>query len=314
MTSIKESKELSNKICPSCGGDSFENVGGYCGTASPFNNIDSKLVECSSCSLVHMNPLPTDVEIDNFYENYWDEETSVQSTNSNSLIGYKAQNNSRIDFLLEQNISLDNKTVLDFGAGQGFFEEAIRKRDVKNCNYSAVEADLEMVETLKSRGIDVAPKIDTFDGKQFDVVVLFHVLEHLLDPNKVIEMLMKYVKPGGHLIIEVPNKDYVWKKNYQPHVVFFSEKSIASLFKKFSLGNLTILSCGRSLDILAKEKSFMKMQRHRVGKVLRSLGLKKNKAETGAVISEEFAHNKFEMDKYGNERQWLRVVAQKELN
>lgn len=311
MSPFEDGEDMSNKICPVCGGDSFESVGRYCGTASPFNNKSSKLVECSACGLVHMSPLPKEIEIDDFYESYWDEETSVQSTNSNSLIGYKAQSNSRIDFLLEQNISLENKSVLDFGAGQGFFEEAIRKRDVKNCNYCAVEADLEMVETLKSRGINVAPKIDAFDDKQFDVVVVFHVLEHLLDPNNVIEMLMKYIKPSGFLIIEVPNKDYVWKKNYQPHVVFFSRKSMAALFESFSLSYFAILSCGRSLDVLARERSFMKMQRHRVGKVMRALGLRQQHTGNGSVKSEGFARNEFEMDEYGEERQWLRVVAQK---
>ena len=47
----------------------------------------------------------------------------------------------------------------------------------------------------------------------FDVIFMFHVIEHVLDPSEFISMLYKYLKPGGILVMETPTYDTLTYKN-----------------------------------------------------------------------------------------------------
>ncbi len=299
------------KSCPICGEDSYENVGLYEGRTHPFNNRECRLLRCPVCDLVYMNPLPSERELNEFYKCYWNSETSVQSSSSDSLLGYKAQNKARLDFTLGKVGSLDGKSILDYGAGHGFFEEALRSKQVKDYRYYAVDTDVQMVQNLKEKGINAATAMNAFENTQYDIVVAFHVLEHLTDPLKLIEKLIKLTKHDGFLFLEMPNKDHIWKTIFEPHVLFFSQNAMTSLLNHSFIEDFDIVSCGRSLKILAKERNFVKRQKHRVGRVLRSLGLRRSSANGKGSISEDSARSMYEMDRYGEERQWLRVTARK---
>ena len=56
---------------------------------------------------------------------------------------------------------------------------------------------------LKHAGLD---GMDVFSGKQFDVVCLLNVLEHVADPEKTINQIRKILKKDGILLIDVPNE------------------------------------------------------------------------------------------------------------
>ena len=55
--------------------------------------------------------------------------------------------------------------------------------------------------------LPVLPKISDLlhGGKTFHIVVLFHVLEHVLDPVSFLRSLSQVLRPDGRLVIEVPN-------------------------------------------------------------------------------------------------------------
>ena len=71
---------------------------------------------------------------------------------------------------------------------------------------------------LRSRGVEVFPEKsvryirrrlagDRLKGKQFDLVTIWHVLEHVRDPEAYIERIYRLLKDKGRLVIEVPNFD-----------------------------------------------------------------------------------------------------------
>lgn len=83
----------------------------------------------------------------------------------------------------------------------------------------------------------------TFPPNQFDVVTAFQVFEHLIEPDKEIELLLPMLKPGGLLVIEVPNiatplvnilgtrhRHFV-----QDHVSFFSAQTLSLLMERYGL-------------------------------------------------------------------------------
>jgi SAM-dependent methyltransferase len=69
-------------------------------------------------------------------------------------------------------------------------------------------------------------------GETFDLVYLNHVLEHLFDPARAIELAAGLVRRGGHLYVAVPN---LWNEcaaqaiHYVPHLSIFTERSLRRL-------------------------------------------------------------------------------------
>ena len=96
-----------------------------------------------------------------------------------------------------------NKNVLDFGTGNGGF---LIQADKFAKNVYGCDLDVSLDEHYKAHNLNVKHSIEDF-GQNFDVITMFHVLEHIELPEKVLEGLKKYLNKNGKLIIEVPNSD-----------------------------------------------------------------------------------------------------------
>ena len=96
---------------------------------------------------------------------------------------------------------IKNKRWLDFGCGLGGMLNEI------GCEaYSAVglEPNKTRLKYSKQKGFKIFERIDQIKDNSLDVITLFHVLEHLLDPVKTLKLLKKLDK-NGIIIIEVPH-------------------------------------------------------------------------------------------------------------
>lgn len=126
-----------------------------------------------------------------------------------------------------------DKKVLDFGCGFGGFLSYIS--NVCDCCYG-VDLGLEEREYLNSNGIVCKKTIEQFEEK-FDVITLFHVFEHLENPEYYLCKFKQYLKPKGLLIIEVPNAEDALLDLYDceafadfsywsAHLFLYTEKSL----------------------------------------------------------------------------------------
>lgn len=97
---------------------------------------------------------------------------------------------------------LVNRTVCDFGTGHGLFMRAARDTVQEVCG---VELNALHVAKLKEDGFRVEPSIAAYPEGSFDVVTLFHVLEHLAEPVEMLSEIRSRMKPGARLIVEVPH-------------------------------------------------------------------------------------------------------------
>ncbi|MCK0130381.1 class I SAM-dependent methyltransferase [Flavobacteriaceae bacterium F08102] len=187
-------------------------------------------------SLYKTDPVPKDLA------SYYESDEYISHTDSKkTIIEFIYQTVRRVT--LRQKLRLINrvaiqKSVLDIGCGTGDFikvcenagwnavgiepHEGARKIAQNKCN-GTVHASIEHIET------------------QFDVVTMWHVLEHVVDLEYYLEQLTRLVKPKGSLIIAVPNyrsddaKHYgaYWAAYDVPrHVWHFSQESIQQLFKE----------------------------------------------------------------------------------
>jgi 2-polyprenyl-3-methyl-5-hydroxy-6-metoxy-1,4-benzoquinol methylase len=97
---------------------------------------------------------------------------------------------------------LTGRKVADFGCGRGDFLRLVQPY----CNeVVGVELQQNYVDELNSDGVSCVNNLDAIGDKSLDVVVSFHVLEHLSNPLETLSELMRKIVSGGQVLIEVPN-------------------------------------------------------------------------------------------------------------
>lgn len=131
--------------------------------------------------------------------------------------------------------------MLDIGSGTGDFLFTCKK---DNWNVFGVEPSKEAREISSHKNIEVVSNLSFLEEDRFDVITLWHVLEHVENLFEYIETLKKKLKPDGVLIIAVPNfnsydakfyKEYWAAFDVPRHLWHFSQESIKKLFGNVSM-------------------------------------------------------------------------------
>jgi len=129
-------------------------------------------------------------------------------------------------------------TLLDIGAGTGDF---LIEANKKNWQVAGLEPNEQARALAKEKGIVLELDATKLLSNSFDVITMWHVLEHVPDLSAQIKELKRLLKRGGHLIIAVPNfKSYdalyyksFWAAYDVPrHLWHFSKNSMKTLFEK----------------------------------------------------------------------------------
>jgi 2-polyprenyl-3-methyl-5-hydroxy-6-metoxy-1,4-benzoquinol methylase len=94
--------------------------------------------------------------------------------------------------------------VLEIGAATGYMSKAIQAR---GCAVVAVEKDPEAASLARAAGIDVRTgRLEEVGlSDTFDCLVLADVLEHVPDPDEFFEKALRHLRPGGWVVLSVPN-------------------------------------------------------------------------------------------------------------
>ena len=132
---------------------------------------------------------------------------------------------------------LKGKTLFEIGPGEGFILELFEKN---NYNVFGMEASKENLDVISSKlrngkiEIGFAEDISKIN-KKFDVIILSHVLEHLVDFRKVLLNIKNLLVDDGIFFIEVPNcKNFEMLEHSiytQPHLHHFTKLSLELLLE-----------------------------------------------------------------------------------
>lgn len=136
---------------------------------------------------------------------------------------------------------IEGRAVIDFGCGDGGY--LIRAKRIA-AHVEGIELEKAMREALLEEGFRVVPSID--DAGQADVITLFHVLEHLADPESYIRKFKEHLKPNGMIIVEVPNAEDALLSLYDSeafadftywhcHIYLYSSETLKRLAQKTGL-------------------------------------------------------------------------------
>jgi len=177
---------------------------------------------------------------------YYESEDYISHTDNKRSLFEKA-------YHFVKNIALKNKLnlinneqthkgrILDIGAGTGDF-----LLTAKNDGWETV--GVEPSERAKNiaiqKGISFVNEISDLENNSFDVITMWHVLEHVPNLEIQIQELKRLLKPTGTLIVAVPNFKSYDAKYYKEfwaafdvpiHFWHFSKKAIQSLFEKVDM-------------------------------------------------------------------------------
>jgi len=94
------------------------------------------------------------------------------------------------------------KSLLDVGAGTGDF---LRSAVAHGWNTNGVEPNLNARKGAERKGVELQESMAMLNGKKFDAVTLWHVLEHMPDLESSFKELSGLLEEGGKLFIAVPN-------------------------------------------------------------------------------------------------------------
>lgn len=142
----------------------------------------------------------------------------------------------KASLIFKQNNGLGS--LLDIGAGTGDFLKVAKE---KGWEVYGMEPNNNAAELALEKGVVLQSSLNNFEGKQFDVVTLWHVLEHIPNLEETIVQLSKLVKPNGTLVIAVPNFKSFDAKYYKEfwaaydvprHLWHFSKLAIEKLFSE----------------------------------------------------------------------------------
>ena len=174
-------------------------------------------------------------------ENYYKSETYISHTDSKKTFFDKIYQGVKNHTLKQKLILLNSfksgsKSVLDFGAGTGDFLKICKNN---NWQVLGIEPSAEARENAVKKGIYLKENLLDITNQKFDVITLWHVLEHVENLKNTIKVLKSLLQPEGRIVVAVPNyksydaefyKEYWAAYDVPRHLWHFSQKAIHKLF------------------------------------------------------------------------------------
>lgn len=187
--------------CPACNGTSFSPY--ITTTDFTVTRQQFSLVRCVDCNLLATSPRPADSDLGTYYQS--DDYISHTSranglTNSLYLLARKFTLSGKLEMI---NQLRTRGKILDVGCGTGDFLAHCKK---DGWDVQGIEPGGPARELAQQKKIPVIDNIEQAAGP-YDVITLWHVLEHVPDPSITLTQLTSLLAQSGTLVIAVPNHD-----------------------------------------------------------------------------------------------------------
>ena len=199
------------------------------------------IVSCETCGFLITSPRPDDDSIGEYYKS----ESYISHTNSSSGFFNWMYQTAR-HYSIKKKVAILKQlrpqgAHLDVGCGTGEFLNACKKSGFST--FGIEPSSTARKQAIENFGLKVKKNTDLkqFEKSSFDSISMWHVLEHVEKLDETVFQLARIVKPGGAIVVAVPNHKS-WDADYYKehwaawdvpiHLWHFSERTIETLFSK----------------------------------------------------------------------------------
>lgn len=226
--------------CYCCGAQNFKS---YTKAKDNYSDETFDIQQCVDCGFIFTNPRPKLEEIGKYYnaEGYMSHQSHSKGF-VQSIYRY-ARNfmkRKKLKIIQEQIQKNDNFNLLDFGCGTGDFLHFIKQNNIHAEGIEPDEKARNVAKTVNHLEVFSIEEMSKIEHEKYDVITLWHVLEHIYNLNEQIDYFYKWLKPDGILVIAVPNIESYDARRYQQywdgldvprHIYHFSQKNLLQIMQ-----------------------------------------------------------------------------------
>jgi SAM-dependent methyltransferase len=230
--------------CPACSSSNIDRA--YLTSQQGFMSLpDCRHDRCIDCGTVFMNPRPTDAELTAFYQASSTEDTVQDIARSSAERVLDAD---RLEYFRANRITplmqylTPASQVYDVGCGVGTFVYTMNREGIStrgnDISRISVETGREVLG-LSPAVIEVGDIMSIPTGRNFDLVTLWTVIEHLLDPVKYLEHLRGHcLSRDGLIVLEFPTVDSLMFEYCREHFFWVMPPYHINLFSMQGMRSL----------------------------------------------------------------------------
>lgn len=223
--------------CPACGNTSFEQH--LTCTDYTSSKEDFQVQKCNGCGLLITNPRPAAKDIGSYYQSDEYISHTGKATNLFQWLYLRVRNYT----LTWKHQLIKNKKagglLLDYGCGTGEFIDKMNQKGWRSYGVEPAEIARQQAHQLNKSGTgEIVERLNQLDGKKFDVITLWHVLEHVHEPNELLTQLKASLQSDGLIIVAVPNYESFDAQHYRQHWAAYDVPRHLWHFSKTSMKKL----------------------------------------------------------------------------
>lgn len=211
-------------------------------TSFAFEKDGFTYVKCLECGMLYINPQLDEVKILAHYRSLASQDYWVDVLQTPRQLEYDTKKFRGA--LKELSLFAAPGSILDIGCSLGIFLDLARK---DGWDARGIELNKKARRIAREKfGLDILDKpIQELDleDESFDVITLWEVLEHLTKPHEILRESVRLLKPGGMIVILVPNCDSLAVRVMQDkaatfgwgHLWYFTPDSLCKMLAKHNL-------------------------------------------------------------------------------
>ncbi len=232
------------ETCPGCGSVNLQPA--LTAIDQTVSRKTFSILECGDCTLRFTQDVPDALSIGEYYRS----DDYISHTDTSKGLVNRLYHMVRKQTLSDKHrlIALATRhskgTLLDIGAGTGAFVQYMHEHGWATTGLEPDEAAREKARSVHQVNLLPAEELYLLPPDHFNVITLWHVLEHVHDLHPYLEQLKTVLKPGGRIFIAVPNYTSYDARRYggfwaaydvPRHLYHFSPESMSRLLDSHAL-------------------------------------------------------------------------------
>jgi 2-polyprenyl-3-methyl-5-hydroxy-6-metoxy-1,4-benzoquinol methylase len=211
------------------------------------------IVQCSQCGLKQTWPRPSEAELKELYECFYNRGAEKNTTYGAARQFFLASALYRLWLQVDGDVFFHLRRgagrLLDVGCNEG---RGLAWYTRNGFQAEGLEINERAAAVAREQGytVHVTPLAEFNSHEPYNVIILSNVLEHVLDPLAMLTHVRRLLKPGGQVWISLPNAESYWSRVFGPfwinwhvpyHLCHFSPCTLKALLTQanFRLGDLT---------------------------------------------------------------------------